>query len=111
MVARPILTSSSAKFWAISVGHAACLCCDGLQARPVQGVNEQGPMTPEATKMNVAERYARVALPPGSGWVSRIRACHRQVHLPPEQAMVFAEPDSPVYLPGGFDIAAVMLER
>jgi hypothetical protein len=31
--------------------------------------------------------------------------------LPPEQAMVFAEPDSPVYLPRGFDIAAVMLER
>jgi hypothetical protein len=25
--------------------------------------------------------------------------------------MVFAEPDSPVYLQGGFDIAAVRLER
>jgi hypothetical protein len=31
--------------------------------------------------------------------------------LPPEQAMVFAEPDSPVYLQRGFDIAAVMLEN
>jgi hypothetical protein len=47
-----------------------------------KAINEQGPMTPEelATKMNVAERYARVALPPGSIRVSRIRACHRQVH-------------------------------
>jgi hypothetical protein len=47
-----------------------------------KAINEQGPMTPEelATKMNVAERYARVALPPGSIGVSRIRACHRQVH-------------------------------
>jgi hypothetical protein len=31
--------------------------------------------------------------------------------LPPEQAMVFADRDSPVYLQGGFDIAAVMLEN
>ena len=31
--------------------------------------------------------------------------------VPPAQAMVFAEPDSPVYLQGGFDIGGVMLER
>jgi hypothetical protein len=45
-----------------------------------KAINEQGPMTPEelATKMNVAERYARVCSPtrqrPGK------RACHRQIH-------------------------------
>ena len=31
--------------------------------------------------------------------------------LPPEQAMVFAEPDSPVYLQPAFGMAAVMLEN
>jgi len=30
--------------------------------------------------------------------------------LSPEQAMVFALPDSPVYLPGGFEIVAAMIE-
>jgi SAM-dependent methyltransferase len=31
--------------------------------------------------------------------------------LPPEQAMVFAIPDSPVYLMGGFDLMAAMLDN
>jgi hypothetical protein len=34
----------------------------------------------------------------------------RKFSLSPEQAMVFAEKDSPVYLAGAFDIVAAMIE-
>ena len=71
-------------------------------------LNEQGPVTPEelAAKTKVAERYARE-------WLSHQAASSyleydpatRQVALPPEQAMVFADVDSPVYLQGAFDLA------
>ena len=73
-----------------------------------------GPMTPAelAAKTNVAERYARE-------WLSHQAASGYLTHdartgkftLPPEQAMVFAEPDSPVYLQGGFDLAVTMMEN
>jgi hypothetical protein len=82
----------------------------GVKLGLYKAINEQGPMTPEelATKMNVAERYA---LPPGSVGYLEYEPATGKFTLPPEQAMVFAEPDSPVYLQGGFDIAAVRLER
>src|ERR1700693_240494 len=37
-------------------------------------------------------------------------ATSRKFSLSPEQAMVFAEKDSPVYLAGAFDIVAAMIE-
>jgi SAM-dependent methyltransferase len=65
-----------------------------------------------AAKTNVAERYARE-------WLSHQAASGYLIYdsktgkftLPPEQAMVFAEPDSPVYLQGGFDLAVTMMEN
>ncbi len=75
-----------------------------------RALNEQGPMTSGelAAKTNVAERYAREWLShqAASGYLE-YDAGSGKFTLPPEQAMVFAESDSPVYLQGGFDIAAV----
>jgi hypothetical protein len=79
-----------------------------------KALKEQGPMTPAelAAKTNVAERYAREWLShqAASGYLE-YDAATGKFTLPPEQAMVFAEPDSPVYLQPAFDMAAVMLEN
>ena len=79
-----------------------------------KALNEQGPMTPAelAAKTNVAERYAREWLShqAASGYLEYDSATGKFT-LPPEQAMVFAEPDSPVYLQPAFDMAAVMLDN
>jgi SAM-dependent methyltransferase len=73
-----------------------------------------GPMTPAelATRTNVAERYAREWLShqAASGYLT-YDAKTGKFTLPPEQALVFAEPDSPVYLQGGFDLAVTMMEN
>jgi SAM-dependent methyltransferase len=74
----------------------------------------RGPMTSVelAIAAKVDERYLRewlshqtvsnyLAYDPGSGKFS----------LPPEQAMVFAIQESPVYLMGGFDLMAAMLDN
>ena len=72
-----------------------------------KALNEQGPMTPGelAAKTNVAERYAREWLShqAASGYLEYEPATGRFT-LPPEQAMVFAEPDSPVYMQAAFDM-------
>jgi SAM-dependent methyltransferase len=77
-------------------------------------LHEEGPMTSEelAAKTNVAERYARewLSQQAASGYLEYAPATGKFA-LPPEQAMVFAEPDSPVYLQAAFDMAAVMLEN
>ena len=79
-----------------------------------KALNEQGPMTPAelAAKTNVAERYAREWLShqAASGYLEYEPATGKFT-LPPEQAMVFAEPDSPVYLQAAFDMVAVMLDN
>ena len=66
-----------------------------------KALKEQGPMTPAelAAKTNVAERYAREWLShqAASGYLE-YDSVTGKFTLPPEQAMVFAEPDSPVYL-------------
>ncbi len=75
---------------------------------------EDGPMTSDelATKADIAERYAREWLShqAASGYLS-YDSGNRKFALSPEQAMVFAEPDSPVYMQGGFDIAVTMMEN
>lgn len=77
-------------------------------------LHANGPMTPGelAAKANVAERYAREWLShqSASGYLSYDPESGRFA-LPPEQAMVFAEPSSPVYLQGAFDMAKVMMEN
>ena len=65
-------------------------------------------MTPAelATKADIAERYAREWLShqAASGYITYDHDAGR-FGLSAEQAMVFAEPESPVYLQGGFDLA------
>ena len=79
-----------------------------------KALHEQGPMTSAelAAKTNVAERYAREWLShqAASGYLEYDPQTGKFT-LPPEQAMVFAEPDSPVYLQAAFDMAAVMLDN
>ena len=79
-----------------------------------KALHEHGPMTPGelAAKTNVAERYAREWLShqAASGYLEYDPGAGKFT-LPPEQAMVFAEPDSPVYLQAAFDMAAVLLEN
>ena len=79
-----------------------------------RALNSNGPMTPGelATETNIAERYAREWLShqAASGYLSYDPANGRFT-LPPEQAMVFADPDSPVYMQGGFEVATAMMEN
>ena len=79
-----------------------------------QALNEHGPMTSAelAARTNIAERYAREWLShqAASGYLEYDPA-NGKFTLPPEQAMVFADPDSPVYLQGLFDVAMVLMEN
>jgi hypothetical protein len=69
-------------------------------------LHEHGPLTSAelAEKAGIAERYARE-------WLSHQAASDYLAYdpdttafsLPPEQAMVFVDEDSPVYLMGAFD--------
>jgi len=73
-----------------------------------------GPMTPDefAGKTGIAARYAREWLShqAASGYLEYDPSTSRFA-LSPEQAMVFAEADSPVNLLGAFDLATVMMEN
>ena len=77
-------------------------------------LNEGGPMTSAelATKATIAERYAREWLShqAASGYLAYDPATQK-FSLPEEQAMIFADPDSPVYLQGAFDLAAAMMDN
>ncbi|MBV8521700.1 MAG: methyltransferase domain-containing protein [Acetobacteraceae bacterium] len=79
-----------------------------------KALHEGGPMTPGelATKACIAERYAREWLShhAASGYLE-YDAGSGKFTLPPEQAMIFADPDSPVYMQGGFDVAVAMMEN
>lgn len=79
-----------------------------------KALRTHGPMTSDqlAARAGIAERYARewLAQQAASGYLSYDPAS-RSFALPEEQAMVFAEPDSPVYLQGAFDSAAAMMEN
>jgi SAM-dependent methyltransferase len=79
-----------------------------------KALHASGPMTSAelASKASVAERYAREWLShqAASGYLSYDPES-RRFTLPPEQAMVFAEPDSPVYMQGGFDLAVAMMQN
>ena len=73
---------------------------------------DHGPMTSDglADAAGIAPRYARewCAHQAASGYLA-YHSADRRFELPPEQAMVFALPDSPVYLQGAFDLAAAMV--
>ena len=64
-----------------------------------------------ATAARIAERYARewLAQQAASGYIDYDETSGKFT-LPPEQAMVFAEEDSPFYMMGAFDAIAANLE-
>jgi len=73
-----------------------------------------GPMTSVefASRADIAERYAREWLShqSASGYITYDPE-HDTFELPPEQAMVFANEESPVFMMGAFDAAAAMIEN
>lgn len=79
-----------------------------------KALKADGPMTTGelAAKAGISARYAREWLShqASSGYLAYDPTTSK-FSLPPEQAMVFAEPDSPVYLQGAFDLATVMMEN
>lgn len=79
-----------------------------------RALHAHGPMTPGelATRASVAERYARewLAHQAASGYLT-YDATTGKFSLPPEHASVFADPDSPFYLQGGFDLAVTLMEN
>ena len=72
-----------------------------------------GPATADelAARLGLTARYVRewALAQAANGYVDYDPASDR-FSLSPEQAMVFAEPDSPLYLRGAFDLAAAMVE-
>jgi ubiquinone/menaquinone biosynthesis C-methylase UbiE len=64
-----------------------------------------------ASRTGLAERYVREwsMAQATNGYIS-FDAATEQFSLSPEQAMIFAIQDSPVYLAGAFDLAAAMVE-
>lgn len=74
----------------------------------------EGPMTAEelADKSGLAERYLREWLnaQAASNYLSYDPGTNK-FELPPEQAMVFADEDSPVYMMGAFDCAVANIRN
>lgn len=79
-----------------------------------KALNEKGPMDSGelAATVGGSERYIRewLAHQAASSYLAYDPAT-RKFTLPPEQAMVFAIDDSPVYLIGAFDLMASMIEN
>jgi hypothetical protein len=79
-----------------------------------KALDEKGPMTSQelAKEAGVAERYSREWLShqAASGYLDYDPDSARFT-MTPEQAMVFANSDSPVYLQGFFDLAAALMEN
>jgi 2-polyprenyl-3-methyl-5-hydroxy-6-metoxy-1,4-benzoquinol methylase len=64
-----------------------------------------------AARTGLAERYVREwALAQAANGYITFDAVREQFSLTPEQAMVFAVKDSPVYLEGAFELASAMIE-
>ncbi len=85
----------------------------GIRLGLYKAMDGAGPMTSAelAAKTNISERYARewLAQNAASGYLN-YDAGGRRFELPPEQAMVFADEESPCYMGGGFDAVAALYQ-
>jgi hypothetical protein len=85
----------------------------GVRLGLYKAMDGSGPMTSVefADKANISERYARewLAQNAASGYLS-YDPNTRRFELPPEQAMVFANEESPFFLGGGFDAVAAVYQ-
>jgi 2-polyprenyl-3-methyl-5-hydroxy-6-metoxy-1,4-benzoquinol methylase len=78
-----------------------------------KALHVNGPLTPEALAVatGTSERYVRewLASQAAAAYVAYDKEAGT-FSIPPEQAMVFADEDSPVFMMGAFDAAAAMVE-
>ena len=86
----------------------------GLRLGLFKALSEGGPMTSEAlakTAGGLAPRYVREwALAQAANGYVNYDPVRETFSLSPEQAMIFATEDSPVFLAGAFDLVAAMIE-
>lgn len=85
----------------------------GLRLGLFASLHADGPGTSFelASRLGLAERYVREwALAQGANGYVTFEAAGQRFSLSPEQAMVFAIKDSPLYLEGAFELAAAMIE-
>ena len=85
----------------------------GLRLGLFDALNEGGPATATelAARKGLAERYVREwALAQAANGYIDYEAEGARFSINPEQAMVFAVKDSPVYLAGAFDMVPAMIE-
>ena len=86
----------------------------GFRLGLFDALHKEGPSTAAALAScagGLAERYVREwALAQAANGYVTYDPVMDQFHLNPEQAMVFALKDSPVYLAGAFELAAAMIE-
>jgi 2-polyprenyl-3-methyl-5-hydroxy-6-metoxy-1,4-benzoquinol methylase len=86
----------------------------GLRLGLFDALRDGGPATSEELAKRaggLTERYVREwALAQAANGFIDYNPTARKFSLSPEQTMVFAEKDSPVYLAGAFDIVAAMIE-
>ncbi len=85
----------------------------GLRLGLFDALNEGGPATAAelAARKGLAERYVREwALAQAANGYIDYEAEGARFSINPEQAMVFAVKDSPVYLAGAFDMVPAMIE-
>lgn len=85
----------------------------GFRLGLFQSLHSDGPATANelAGRLALADRYVREwALAQAANGYLMFDPATGQFSLSPEQAMVFAIEDSPLYLKGAFDLAAAMIE-
>src|SRR5579875_931569 len=85
----------------------------GFRLGLFDALHRQGPVTTAelAAATGLAERYVREwALAQAANGYVIYDAGTERFSLSPEQAMVFAAKDSPVFLEGAFELAAAMIE-
>jgi ubiquinone/menaquinone biosynthesis C-methylase UbiE len=85
----------------------------GFRLGLFDNLHREGPATASelSARTGLAERYLRewAMAQAANGYLSFEEQSGRFA-LPPEQAMVFAIKDSPLYMEGGFDLVAAMIE-
>lgn len=85
----------------------------GLRLGLFDSLHSEGPATASelASRLGLAERYVREwALAQAANGYVMLDPSTGKFSLSPEQAMVFALKDSPLYLKGAFELAAAMIE-
>lgn len=85
----------------------------GFRLGLFKSLQEAGPASASelAHRLGLAERYVREwALAQAANGYVTLDPVSERFSLSPEQAMVFAIADSPLYLAGAFDLAAAMIE-